>query len=167
MAFDDDLESEADRILQSLRISIVAQAGRTAITLGEFIETQRVSGLGDREIQTLLLRDLNEGGRIFGEFRRSFELNVEGGMGELANASADVRFGRDATTEKVWIAALVNTCPDCLPRHGEIDTEENWSIRGKPRTGWSVCRKNCQCQLLLAEDAVGRPELEKPLQRSK
>lgn len=48
----------------------------------------------------------------------------------------------------VWVAALVKTCPDCLSRHGQIDTAANWRRRGMPRSGWSVCRERCRCQLI-------------------
>ena len=50
-----------------------------------------------------------------------------------------------------WVCALVNTCPDCLTRHNEIDTVTGWSARGLPTTGWSVCGGHCQCMLTAAE----------------
>lgn len=56
------------------------------------------------------------------------------------------RLQRDA--EHTWICALVRTCHDCLPRHGQSDTMGNWRRRGKPRSGWSVCRGHCKCLLL-------------------
>jgi len=167
MPFDDEIRNESERIFDSMRISIGAQASRTAITLQEFIEGQRVLGLSKEAIENLLLDDLANGGRIFGEFNRSLGLNIEGSLGQLPNSAAEIRFGRDPKRSKTWIAALVNTCPDCLPRHGEVDSLRNWEIRGKPRTGWSVCRKHCQCVLLDTSDVKGRPELDKPLIRTK
>lgn len=167
MAFNDEMEDESDKVFEALRISIAAQVTRTSVTLQEFIEIQRLNGLSDSAIKNLLFRDLTEGGRIFGEFKRSLDLNITGKMGQLANEAADIRFGREPEKKKIWIAALVNTCPDCLPRHGQIDTSENWELRGEPRSGWSVCRTNCQCILLDAEDAEGREELKEPIIRSK
>ena len=163
--FYDEIRDEAEKVFFPLEIALKAQAVRTAVTLEEFIQIQRAAGIADEIIEQALLNDLNTGGRIFGEFINSLNLNVSGRMNELANKAAKIEFGRNPKKKKVWIAALVNTCPDCLPRHNQVDTEENWEIRGEPASGWSVCRSNCQCQLLDIEDVEGRPELEKPLER--
>jgi len=48
----------------------------------------------------------------------------------------------------VWVCALVKTCRDCMPRHGQVDTLANWRARGRPRGGWSVCRGRCRCMLV-------------------
>lgn len=50
-----------------------------------------------------------------------------------------------------WVCALVNTCPDCIIRHGEVNVLADWESVGMPGTGWSVCGGNCRCQLVPAE----------------
>ena len=60
-----------------------------------------------------------------------------------------------------WIAALVNTCLDCLPRHGEQALMSEWEGQGLPGTGWSVCGDHCQCGLM-PSDLAGDVS---PLQR--
>lgn len=167
MPKDDELKDKTGKVLQALSINLRTKAARSALTLSEFIETQLASGVSQESLETILLQDLNEGGRIFGEFFNSIGADIKGRLGEVANVTAKVEFGTDPQKKKVWIAALVNTCPDCLPRHGQVDTEENWELRGEPRTGWSICRTNCQCQLLDAEDVEGREELKNPIQRQR
>lgn len=72
-----------------------------------------------------------------------------------------------------WVCALVRTCPDCLPRHGQVDTALNWRRRGVPRSGWSACRGHCRCQLVPVFDGSGSLDvpshaaLAGPLQREK
>lgn len=159
------INEAADRIFQALEINVQAKAERGALTLREYIETQKAMGVSDEILEQALLDDLTNGGRIFGEFNRGLGLDLTGRLGQLSNEASKIEFGPDPEKQMIWIAALVNTCPDCLPRHGEVDTQANWELRGEPRTGWSVCRLNCQCQLLEAADAQGRPELAEPLQR--
>lgn len=161
------IDEVADVTFKALQINIEAQSARTALTLREYIETQKALGVADDVLEQALLEDLSTGGRIFGEFNRSLGLNLQGRMGQLANQASDIEFGEDPDEQMIWIAALVNTCPDCLPRHGEVDTRANWEIRGEPRTGWSVCRLNCQCQLLPASDAKDQPSLKEPLKRER
>jgi hypothetical protein len=165
--FEQSMQGKASKVFQGLQINIQAQAARTALTLREFIESQKAAGVSDSLLQQTLLEDLTSGGRIFGEFNRSLNLNVQGRLGQLSNEATKVELGVSDETEMIWIAALVDTCPDCLPRHGEVDTLKNWELRGEPRTGWSVCRLNCQCQLIEAADAKGRKELKEPLKRQR
>lgn len=165
--FEEQMKAKADDIFQSLQINIQASANRTAVTLREFIESQKAAGVSDQMLERVLLEDLNTGGRIFGEFNRGLGLNIQGRLGQLSNEATKVEWGVDSETEMTWIAALVNTCPDCLSRHGDSDTLANWELRGEPRSGWSVCRMNCQCQLIESSDAKGRPELKEPLQRKR
>lgn len=161
------MAEKSTKVFRALQINLQAQASRTAVTLQEFISSQKAAGVSDAILERVLLEDLTSGGRIFGEFNRGLQLNIQGRLGQLSNEATKVELGVEDETPMTWIAALVNTCPDCLPRHGETDTAKNWELRGEPRTGWSVCRSNCQCQLILTSDAEGRPELKEPLQRKR
>lgn len=31
-----------------------------------------------------------------------------------------------------WVCALVNTCPDCIIRHGEVNVLADWESVGMP-----------------------------------
>lgn len=161
------LTQKAGKIFSALQINLSAQASRTSITLKEFIESQKAAGIADEIIERALLEDLAGGGRIFGEFNRGLQLNLQGRLGQLSNEATKSELGVDDNTELMWVAALVNSCPDCESRHGQVDTAKNWELRGEPRSGWSVCRLNCQCQLVLASDAKNRNELKEPLKRTR
>ena len=165
--FDGKMREKANNVFQALQVNLQAKATRTALTLTEFIESQKAAGVADDVLERVLLEDLTTGGRIFGEFNRGLGLDISGRLSQLSNEATQVELGVEDDTEMTWIAALVNTCPDCLPRHGQTDTLANWELAGKPGTGWSVCRTNCQCQLLPASDVKNRPELKEPLQRKR
>ena len=146
MAFDDEVKRHADKVFGLLAINITAKAVRASVTIEEFINVNRQAGVGDDEIKSLLFNDLRVGGRIFGEFFNALKQDVKGRMGDLVNGTFDIRIG--TKEKKKWIAVSDDPCPDCEPRHGEIDTDTNWELRGKPRSGWSVCRTNCKCKLI-------------------
>ena len=149
--------------MKSMEISLSAAVQRATASLNEIVDKMRLAGMGDIPIQVNLTKDLLEGGRIFGEFRRSVKATTEGTLGRLSTDAALSEFGTDI--QFTWIAALVNTCDDCLPRHGEVKDFSGWEEAGLPRTGWSICRENCQCVLIPEEIAAGRNELRDPLDR--
>lgn len=148
--------------VDALAINLTSLSSRTAITLEEYIASQIANGVAEAELEAALLTDLTEGGRIFGEFNRQFGLSVKGQMGNITNRIAEEAFGSD---KYAWIAVLINTCKDCLPRHGQVDTAEGWERRGKPRTGWSICRTNCQCMLIPETAVAGQVNLKNPIKR--
>jgi hypothetical protein len=136
------------REITSMEISLTAKANRTAITLEEYISLRLTQGSNAETIEKDLLDDLENGGRIFGEFRNAIRTTSNG----IINRSRDVgvysEFGLDSKYR--WVAVLINTCPDCLERHGQIKTWDEWEIEGLPRTGQTVCKENCKCVLLMA-----------------
>lgn len=151
------------RSLKSMEVSLVAAAQRATASLNEIIDKMTLSGMTPAAIEANLAADLADGGRVFGEFRRAVKATTEGTIGRVSTDAAIAEFGVDPNF--TWIAALVNTCQDCLPRHGEAKSYAEWEDAGLPRTGWSVCKENCQCVLLPEEMAKGRNELRAPLDR--
>jgi hypothetical protein len=107
-----------------------------------------------------LLTDLNEGGRIFGEFRNALRPTFDGSVNRFSDAGELSVLGKSGQYR--WVAVLINTCDDCLERHGRTQTWAEWEEEGLPRAGSTVCAENCKCVLLPAEVT----ELE-PLYRSK
>lgn len=150
---------EFDQMLQidvdSMRIFLKAKAQRTAVSISEFIETARLQGATKDQIRKLLLKDLEEGGRYFGEFRRAVQATSNGVINRLRDSA---QFAEDYQVEKYrWVAVLVNTCPDCIDRHGRVQTMDEWEEEGLPRTGFTVCKENCKCVLINADSAVLEP----------
>lgn len=163
MANNDKIRKKFERQMTAMEISLSAAVTRTTASLDEIIDRLRLQGLSDDAILTQLEADLADGGRIFGEFRRAVKATTEGTIGSIATDAYLEEFGTDVNF--TWIAALVNTCEDCLPRHGVVKSFPDWEAEGLPRTGWSVCRGNCQCVLIPEDIAKGRNELRSPLDR--
>lgn len=166
--FAKDMNEFFNNAIGVLSINMQAKAEKTAITLEEYVATLRESGVADSVIKQNLLEDLNSGGRIFGEFFNGIGLDVSGRLGELSRAASRFKMGVKKTDYMVWISVSIQggdtkVCPDCEPRHGEVDTYENWVLRGLPKTGWSVCRTNCKCVIMKEEDVTGQESLKNPI----
>lgn len=164
-AFKEDIDSQVakrafDREFGTLAITLTAKVGRTALTLNEYVQTRLIQGAALDVIKKALLLDLKTGGRIFGEFKNALRPTFVGSVNRFRDTGVLVEIGVDATYR--WVAVLVNTCPDCLARHNNIASWEDWEAQGLPRTGATVCGANCKCVLLPAEVT----ELE-PVRRSK
>ncbi|OQA56541.1 MAG: hypothetical protein BWY42_00960 [Candidatus Omnitrophica bacterium ADurb.Bin277] len=165
------IEKLADDVIGTLTINIRAKAAKTALTLKEYVDTLRASGIADSVIRQNLDDDLTNGGRIFGEFFRGISMDVTGRIGELTRGSAAIRDGVQPDDNMTWVAVSMTegdkACPDCTPRHGEVDTYQNWVLRGLPKTGWSVCRAHCKCILLRESDVNGEESLKEPVRITK
>ena len=142
--------------VESMNLLLTSKATKTALTLSEFIEFARLQGVSDDAIKKELLEDLNEGGRLFGEFRNSIKATSNGVINRMRDSA---QFAEDDEKELVyrWVAVLVNTCPDCVERHGQVETMEEWEARGLPRAGFTVCKENCRCILIPANLSIIEP----------
>jgi hypothetical protein len=95
------------------------------------------------------MKDLAEGGRIFGEFRRALVPTFSGSVNRFRDVGSLLSF--DIKSVFRWIAVLINTCPDCLERHGRTHTWGEWEEEGLPRAGATVCKEHCKCVLIPAD----------------
>lgn len=141
--------------LLSLDILLTAKVGRTALTLEEYIQFRISQGATLEIIKADLLTDLEEGGRIFGEFKNALKPTFAGSVNRFRDAGVIGELG--VVTSYRWSAVLINTCEDCLERHGQVKTWAEWEEEGLPRTGATVCRENCKCVLLPAEATELQP----------
>ncbi len=157
---DENLFKELEsRELESLDIFLAAKAGKMAITLDEYLQTRLLNGASREALLNDLLDDLENGGRIFGEFRRSIRATANGTIHRFRDIG---QFSEEGVDQKYrWAAVLVNTCPDCIDRHGTLKSWEEWEADGLPRTGMTVCKENCRC-VLIPEDSIDlQPVLRK------
>jgi hypothetical protein len=143
--FDAQIEREVD----AMAIYLSAKAEKTAITIKEYVQTRVILGASNDDIRKALLDDLQNNGRIFGEFRRAVKSTASGAINRTRDASYFSEFGVDIKYR--WSAVLVNTCDDCLSNHNEVKTWEEWEREGLPRTGQTRCRENCHCMLIPEE----------------
>lgn len=146
---EDEFNDLLAREMQTLEIRLVAKATRTAVTIDEYIQTRMLNGTDIETIRVDLLTDLEEGGRIFGEFRNAIRATVHGNMTRIRDVSQFANQGIDIKYR--WVAVLINTCPDCMDRHNSVKTWGDWEEEGMPRTGQTVCGEHCNCMLVPAE----------------
>ena len=138
-----------DKELATLDIVLVAKIGRTALTLEEYIQMRQSQGATLEIIRADLLTDLEEGGRIFGEFKNALRPTFMGSLGRFRDIGELTELGLEGKWR--WVAVLINTCPDCLERHNQIKTWNEWEAEGLPRTNATVCEQHCHCILVSAE----------------
>ena len=140
------LDAAISRELGVLEIMLTAKVKRTAASFEEYIAVRLSQGVSLDVIEEDLKRDLAEGGRIYNEFVNSMKSTVGGSLERLRDAGVVSELG--VKTKYRWVAVLINTCPDCLSRHGKVRTWDDWEAEGLPRTGQTVCKENCKCVLL-------------------
>lgn len=152
------LEKLLNRETGTLEIFLLFKARKTALTIEEFITSAAHQGQSLESIRETLLKDLNEGGRIFGEFRNAIKATANGTVNRLRDTGEFSEFGTQQSYR--WAAVLIKTCPDCIERHNmEPKTWEEWEDLGLPRTGSTVCKEHCRCMLIPAEFTVKEPIL--------
>jgi len=145
---DEEIEEEDRSLLAYLALAIGFDIALFANRINKQIAILRETGISDAAISGFLANDLATNGRIFGQLRNS----IIGGL-VLGNNQFS-RFGQlnvygDSIESYRWVTVQGHKiCDDCITRSGEIDTFENWSARGLPGTGWSVCQGNCYCILV-------------------
>lgn len=144
-----------NRELATLDITLTGAVSRTAISLEEYVKMRTLQGVSLEVIRADLLKDLEEGGRIFGELRNALKPTFAGSVNRFRDIGILAEIGID--TKYRWVAVLVNTCPDCLERHNNIATWADWEEQGLPRTGATVCKEHCKCVLLPAEATELQP----------
>ena len=137
-----------------LHIAIMAQgaeklSARTALTIEELVTALKAQGMSREAIRELLRRDLMEGGRIFGAFRNGLIAQARQALGGVVeNAKVDILEARKKRRYRWQTAGFGKVCEDCSRRSGKVKSYAEWRAIGLPRSGFSVCRGYCRCQLL-------------------
>ena len=134
-----------------IEASVVGVATKTAVDVTTFISTLRASGATDSTIQTLLMADLAEGGRIFSVFQNGIKNTVMDGLGMASSTAGFKVYDKAGVRRFQWVTVGSGTCPDCATREGRIGTMDLFASIGTPRSGWSVCRGHCRCRLVPLE----------------
>jgi hypothetical protein len=148
-------EAGISKELTTLEIVLAGKVMRSAITLEEYVKLRLSQGATLGAIRADLLADLEEGGRIFGEFKNSLRPTFAGSTNRFRDIGMLAETGISATFR--WVAVLVNTCPDCIERHNQVKPWAEWEEEGLPRSGATVCGQNCKCILVSAEAVALEP----------
>ena len=110
--------------------------------------SMQTSGMTQKEIKNILLADLVTGGRLFGQFKNGVKRISKNALEEAGNLAAQKVFAQQGLKEYKWITVGKNICPDCEKRHGATGDISYFSAIGLPKSGFSVCEHNCNCQLV-------------------
>lgn len=111
------------------------------------IRKLRAAGISDTEIGRILQSDLENGGRIFGEYRNNVKRGVISGIMQGHRVGQDRIYG-DSIKFKWVSVGSPKVCPDCEKRLGRIESWNVWESIGLPASGFSVCKESCYCQLI-------------------
>ena len=145
---------------------ISTSATQTALSIEELVTTMRLAGMTDNAIKETLLRDLKEGGILFGTFRNKMKNTVKSAVEFSANGSANGAFTKAGVQEFQWVSVGGDkSCPDCVEKHGETGTMEFFELLGLPGSGFSLCGTNCDCELLPID--YNDENFDKPLIKQK
>lgn len=167
MADEKTFEELENKESASMDIALSAAMERTAITIEEYIALRRLNGAIETDILSELLDDLNNGGRIFGEFRNAIKATAHGNIGRISDIGQFSDHGVDGAYKWIVVSTPSRVCPDCKPRHGWERTWTEWEVLGLPKTGWSVCKEHCRC-IMIPTEALGIvPELPVEKERKK
>ena len=112
------------------------------------INSMRLSGMAVSEVRKVLIADLIAGGRIFGQLRNGVKRISKNAIEEAGNIAAIKAFEQAGLKEYEWITVGKNICPDCRPRHGMEGDLGYFRSIGLPKSEFSVCGTNCNCQLV-------------------
>tara|TARA_Y100000401_G_scaffold10522_1_gene7187 strand:- start:1050 stop:1544 length:495 start_codon:yes stop_codon:yes gene_type:complete len=129
------------------------------------INSMSLSGMSNAEVRKVLVADLIAGGRIFGQFRNGVKRISKNAIEEAGNVAAIKSFEAKDYKEYKWITVGKNICPDCKPRHGTRGDISFFSTIGLPKSEFSVCGHNCNCQLVPIQ--YEGEDLSKPIKYKK
>ena len=164
MAEENVLRELEDREDAAMQIQLTAAVQRSAVTIQEYISMRQLSETSDSIILAELLDDLNNNGRIFGEFRNAVTATAQGNLRRVSDIGQFTENGVEI--EYVWITVQDDkVCPDCAPRHRRKEKWVKWEVLGLPATGWSVCRSHCRCTLAPTGTPAQVPET--PIKRAR
>ena len=136
---------------------MIIEAEKASLTLEQIIGRMQNSGMSSAQIETELIRDLQEGGQIFGDFRKHFKSQVRYGIEQSARGEVIDMFPEVQLWDWLGIADK-SICPDCLKRNNmESQPYETWQRIGLPGGGGTICQQNCRCTLV-PEKSVNKPE---------
>jgi|TARA_Y100001938_G_scaffold20426_1_gene25880 hypothetical protein len=133
-----------------IEAELSALAEKVAIDIESLILRMSLSGAEESVITATLFQDLQSSGVLFGQFKNGVKNATKDALLNVANISAEKEFTKAGVKTFKWITISGNPCPDCADREGEVGTAEYWDAVGREKSGFSVCGRHCQCQIVPA-----------------
>lgn len=154
----EELNTKISSLFNNLSLIV---ASSLAFKLG----SMKTSGMSNKAIRAILLTDLVTGGRLFGQLKNGVKRISINAIEEAGNLAAQKVFQQKEFKQFKWITVGKSICPDCKTRHGETGDISYFSSIGLPKSGFSVCEHNCNCQLVPIE--YKGENLDKPIKYKK
>ncbi len=148
----DEIPAHLEDMWINLTGAVNATAEIQSIGLYQVINKMSTSGMSKGAIKETLIRDLREGGQIFGDFRKQFKSNIKWGIEETARKEFEK--GLDKVNGMwEWLAISDDkVCDDCMERNTMSPMLwPEWETIGLPGGGSTICGANCRCRMVIAE----------------
>lgn len=146
-----------------LRTTLIAKKASFLSNVASFVSIREAGGMSQQAITDALRKDFDEDGPIFGSLKSMVTQSFSGFLEDVADETKDSIFqeeyGALEQLPYMWVATLVNTCPDCLDLHGEVKSLAEWEEEGVPNIRPTVCtlRSVCRCELV-PMDSMGEED---------
>ena len=121
---------------------------KTIAEMELLMQNLTLAGADRMAIRTILLTDLEEGGRIFGGLVNGVTGATNLGITSSAQIAEMLTYVEAGYQEYQWVTVSGRPCYQCEERAGRIEPKEMWEAIGYPRSGFSVCGSNCKCHLV-------------------
>jgi len=106
-------------------------------------------GMSERAIVEQLTLEIAARGGASGKYMNAVNSSAQSYIFRVADrAMQDAFEARDIQNNMRWVTFFARSCPDCISRHGRVQSYTDWQSEGLPRSGATVCRSHCHCVLV-------------------
>lgn len=134
-------------------------------------KNMRAHGLTKPEIVTYLFNERNDSRPIYNRFNNRIKKILDDAVDRaaaLVYGEGMIRQFAGTNRPFKWVSVGDGrVCPNCLTRHLQEHTYNDWRKMGVPRAGFTFCLLSCRCILLPTEYVDDELDLSKPLVRKK
>lgn len=138
-----------EALITEATIELSREANSTQMGLDSYIATLEASAISEESIREMVF---GGGSKVASTFTEAYKRKIVSIIDQSINkAWGDGMTARQALEGKqrlfTWRVESAKPCPDCSARNGQKRSLSEWQLAGLPRSGWSLCRKNCKCIL--------------------
>mgnify|MGYP001619543713 FL=1 len=159
------MKPKPDKAEEKLVLNLDSLTDVYVIELKSIARTLLMGGLSGKEVTKQLEENVKNTGRETGTYFNAISSDVKSAIFQIADQAAQEAFAFENLQDAMrWVAFFTKTCPDCIDRHNQIKSYDEWASWGFPRSGATVCRQHCHCVLIPDSYPV---KIEQPLPRER
>ena len=147
-----------DAVIEDATISIVQEVNALQIAVDQYVASQSAMSIEGLKAaifggeSTVIASKLSA-------FQRYILKTIEGAINDSWGKGTTVRQAeKPSDTLYTWRVESAKPCPDCSSRNGQVRSLAEWQAFGLPRSGFSVCNRNCKCII----DSQGTGNFNRP-----